>query len=87
MAFGSDESVLFIELSLIQGCPYREVPLCTHTHIHMYVHVLCVVLLLVSETDVQHLTDCQAASEEENNLLKGMIHNIFVCIQIVHVNM
>ena len=26
MAFGTDESVLFREVSLIQGCPYREVP-------------------------------------------------------------
>ena len=25
MAFGTDESVLFIEVSLIQRCPYREV--------------------------------------------------------------
>ena len=27
MAFGTDESVLFMEVSLIQRCPYREVPL------------------------------------------------------------
>ena len=26
MAFGTDKSVLFREVSLIQGCPYREVP-------------------------------------------------------------
>ena len=29
MAFGTDESVLFIELSSIRKCPYREVPLYT----------------------------------------------------------
>ena len=27
MAFGTEESVLFIEVSLIQGYPYREVQL------------------------------------------------------------
>ena len=27
VAFGTDESVLFIEVSLIQRCPYSEVPL------------------------------------------------------------
>ena len=27
VVFGTDESDLFIEVSLIQGCPYRVVPL------------------------------------------------------------
>ena len=35
MAFGTDESVLFIEVSLIQRCPYREVPLYV-LYIHVY---------------------------------------------------
>ena len=33
MAFGTDESVLFEEVSSVQGCSYREVPLlqyCVH---------------------------------------------------------
>ena len=30
MAFGTYESVLFIEVSSIQGCPYREVPHCMY---------------------------------------------------------
>ena len=27
MAFGTDENVLFMEMALIQRCPYREVTL------------------------------------------------------------
>ena len=37
VAFGTDESVLFIEVSSIQGCLYREVPL----YIHI-LHLLCI---------------------------------------------
>ena len=32
MVLGEEESVLFREVSLFQGCPYRGVPL----YIHMY---------------------------------------------------
>ena len=32
VTFGTDESVLFREVSLIQECPYREVPLYVYIH-------------------------------------------------------
>ena len=33
VVFETDESVLFIEVFLIQRCPYREVPLYIHVNI------------------------------------------------------
>ena len=43
MACGTGESVLFIEVSLIQRCPYREVPLYIQSCIVLYSQPRCVV--------------------------------------------
>ena len=52
MVLVEEESVLFREMSLIQGCPYRGIPLysITVTCIHCVLHVCTAACTLVTET-------------------------------------
>ena len=47
VAFGTGESVLFIEVSLIQRCPYREVPpycFIVIQTVHKYMYNTCIII-------------------------------------------
>ena len=46
MAFGTDESVLFVEVSLIQRCPDREIPLYIYVCIYVYTSVIGGIVVL-----------------------------------------
>ena len=48
MILGEEESVLFREVSLFQGCPYREVPLYMYVRIYMTMYMYICILNLSS---------------------------------------
>ena len=37
----TDESVLFMEVFLIQWCPYREAPNTVYIYLYMYIYSMC----------------------------------------------